>query len=251
MSCAPGGYCAAGGYYTDGSRHHAGVRGDPAKGRWRAAVEVPGSAVREPAGTPGHLGVVPGGGRLRRRRVYSDLGAFVVSQARASGAARGGARPGGPARRCRGQLGVVLVGGQLRRGRVPSGGGQAFVVSEQNGVWGTAEEVPGTAALNRRGRRGRLGVVRAGRLLRRWRVLVAAPSVTSGPIVFVATGSNGIWSTAVAWHGPDWRPIPVRQHRRCRARRRAAAPRPGTTAPATREPRSVRGEPEERRLGRA
>ena len=29
-----------------------------------------------------------------------------------------------------------------------SGNTQAFVVSETNGTWGTAEEVPGTAALN-------------------------------------------------------------------------------------------------------
>ena len=32
-----------------------------------------------------------------------------------------------------------------------SGGGQAFVVSEANGTWGTAEQVPGTAALNQGG----------------------------------------------------------------------------------------------------
>jgi hypothetical protein len=31
------------------------------------------------------------------------------------------------------------------------GGGQAFVISEVNGTWGTAEEVPGTAALNQGG----------------------------------------------------------------------------------------------------
>jgi hypothetical protein len=32
-----------------------------------------------------------------------------------------------------------------------SGHGQAFVVDEVNGIWGTAEEVPGTAALNQGG----------------------------------------------------------------------------------------------------
>jgi len=33
----------------------------------------------------------------------------------------------------------------------PDGTMQAFVVSEVNGIWGTAEEVPGTAALNQGG----------------------------------------------------------------------------------------------------
>jgi hypothetical protein len=37
---------------------------------------------------------------------------------------------------------------------------QAFVAGELNGVWGTAQQVPGTAALNKGGGRDHLGVVR-------------------------------------------------------------------------------------------
>ncbi len=58
-----------------------------------------------------------------------------------------GARPGG--HRVGDQLRVVRVAGQVPRQRTPEG--QAFVVSEANGVWRGAEEVPGTAALNTNG----------------------------------------------------------------------------------------------------
>ena len=48
----------------------------------------------------------------------------------------------------------MRLGGQLQRRRgLPdsSGNQQAFVVNETNGTWRTAEEVPGTAALNHGG----------------------------------------------------------------------------------------------------
>jgi hypothetical protein len=44
--------------------------------------------------------------------------------------------------------GTCSVGGGYTDG---SGHGQAFVVSQIRGVWGTAEQVPGTAALNQGG----------------------------------------------------------------------------------------------------
>ena len=47
----------------------------------------------------------------------------------------------------------MCLGGRLQRGRVYLGGGgdQAFVVSQVHGMWGNAEKVPGTAALNNGG----------------------------------------------------------------------------------------------------
>jgi hypothetical protein len=50
LSCAPGGYCAAGGYYTDGSGHSQAFVVTRPKDRWRAAVEVPGSAALNTSG---------------------------------------------------------------------------------------------------------------------------------------------------------------------------------------------------------
>ena len=52
-----------------------------------------------------------------------------------------------------------------------SGHLQAFVVSEVNGTWRTAKEVPGTAALNRADCRDHLGVVCLGGQLQRRREL--------------------------------------------------------------------------------
>src|SRR5262249_13048757 len=47
-----------------------------------------------------------------------------------------------------GAAGNCSAGGSYATG---PGHRQAFVVSEKNGTWGTAKEVPGTAALNQRG----------------------------------------------------------------------------------------------------
>jgi hypothetical protein len=75
-----------------------------------------------------------------------------------------------------------------------SGHGQAFVVAQVNGRWGTAEEVPGTGALNR-------GWYATG-----WSVSCAAAgdcsgggyyTARSGAIrAFIAVQANGRWDAA-------------------------------------------------------
>ena len=75
-----------------------------------------------------------------------------------------------------------------------SGGGQAFVVSETNGTWGTAKEVPGLAALNQGGSAliTSVSCARAG-------TCAAGGSYTDssgGQQAFVVTQANGSWGTA-------------------------------------------------------
>ena len=116
LSCASAGNCAAGGYYS--TRSAGGGLGQQAfvaneqNGRWQMAIEVPGIAVLN----AGH---------------YAEVSAV-------SCVSPGNCAAGGDA-----------------ASRAPNlnGGGhqQAFVVSESNGVWGRAIEVPGLRALNTHG----------------------------------------------------------------------------------------------------
>jgi hypothetical protein len=50
VSCTGAGNCAAGGYYTDGSRHEQAFVVTEANGRWRPAIEVPGTAALNKGG---------------------------------------------------------------------------------------------------------------------------------------------------------------------------------------------------------
>ncbi len=108
VSCASAGSCSAGGFYTDGSGHEEAVVAGETNGTWGTAKEVPGIAALNQGG----VAAIPIG---------------VLSCASA---------------------GNCSTGGQYVDG---SGHGQAFIVSETNGTWGAAEEVPGTAALNQGG----------------------------------------------------------------------------------------------------
>jgi hypothetical protein len=88
--------------------------------------------------------------------------------------------------------GICAVGGSYRDGH---GHGQAYVVSERNGRWGTAIEIPGTAGLNAGGEAGVDSV--------------SCPSAGNCTIsgsyidshghgqVFVASERNGRWGTAI------------------------------------------------------
>jgi hypothetical protein len=76
-----------------------------------------------------------------------------------------------------------------------SGGGQAFVVSQSNGTWHTAIEVPGTAALNTGGAAdiAALSCASAGNCS-----AGGGYADSSGRFqVFVVSQSNGTWHTAI------------------------------------------------------
>jgi hypothetical protein len=108
VSCASAGNCGAGGYYEDSVGH----------GQDQAFV------VTETNGTWGTAEEVPGTAAL------NTGGSAVVNSVSCASA------------------GTCTAGGVYTDSAMNA---QVFVVGETNGVWGTAEEVPGTAALNQGG----------------------------------------------------------------------------------------------------
>jgi hypothetical protein len=158
VSCAAAGSCAAGGLLTDRSGIFQAFVVNEVRGRWRKAIVVPGTA----AVNKGDAAVVSvscavagscaaGGNYIDGSARYH---AFVVNEA--GGQWRTAIEvPGTAALNKGGIAGVVSVscaaagscaaGGDYRDG---SNNTQAFVVTEAGGRWGTAIEVPGTAALN-------------------------------------------------------------------------------------------------------
>ena len=161
VSCTSPGNCSAGGFYTDGSGHQQAFVVREQNGTWGAAKEVPGTAVLNQGGgalissvscaSAGNCGA---GGFYRDSSSHGQ--AFVVNQTNGTW---GTAKKVAVALNQGGNAGIASVsctsagncsaGGGYTDG---SGHGQAFVVGETNGTWGTAEEVPGTAALNHNGR---------------------------------------------------------------------------------------------------
>ncbi len=114
IACAAPGDCAAGGWYLHpgGHRHEAFVVGET-NDSWGKPIEVPGMAG------------LKGGG---------DSSVLSISCAAPGDCAAGGGY------------------GDYLGGYRPFGDREAFLVSETNGYWGTAIEVPGIAKLNSAGR---------------------------------------------------------------------------------------------------
>src|SRR5215471_21201560 len=166
VSCGAAGNCSAGGYYTTYVKkpnpQEAFVVSEKG-GTWGTAKEVPGTAALN-HGRNAQLASVScasAGNCSAGGSYYTDSSghhqAFVVSETNGTwGTAK--AVPGITALNQGGYAAVVQVscasagncgaGGSYVDG---SGNDQAFVVSETNGTWGTAKEVPGTAALNQGG----------------------------------------------------------------------------------------------------
>jgi hypothetical protein len=111
VSCASAGNCSAGGFYESSTK-------PPPEGTSEVFV------VTEVKGAWAKAEEVPGSAALNQG---GDAGINSVSCASAGNCSAGGAYTGAGAR------------------------AQAFVVSQVNGTWGQAEEVPGTATLNKGG----------------------------------------------------------------------------------------------------
>ena len=156
VSCASAGNCSAGGYYNDGSGD-AGVRCQRATAPGAPPRRCPAPPPSTRAGMPQIASVSCGSaGNCSAGGYYGDSSvatqAFVVSETNGTwGTAE--EVPGTAALNQGGNAQITSVScgsaGNCSAGGTYSGsGGQAFVVSEVSGTWGTAEEVPGTAALN-------------------------------------------------------------------------------------------------------
>ena len=160
ISCASPGNCVAGGFYRDGSGQKQAFVAQETSGIWGSAAEVPGTADLNLGGAAAVKSVsCPSIGNCVAGGSYLDGSglsqAFVVSEENdVWGAAI--EVPGSEALNlldasvlsvsC-GSAGDCAAGGYYSDVNASSHT-QAFVVNEENGVWGAAIEVPGSAALN-------------------------------------------------------------------------------------------------------
>jgi len=157
ISCSSAGFCTAGGFYDDGSFHDHPFVASETNGTWGTAITVPaplssgGGADIESVScsSPGNCSA---GGDSFHRRGPDHV--FVVNEVNGTwGTAI--TVPGAAKLNTGGNASINSVscapGGNCSAGGFyadVNDGTQAFVVTETNGTWGTAIEVPGSAALN-------------------------------------------------------------------------------------------------------
>jgi hypothetical protein len=201
VSCASPGSCAVGGFYWDGGRHQQGFVALEKNGAWGQAVEVPGLGALNKGGNAGVSSVscASPGNCAAGGAYYTDTSghqqAFVVSQKNGSW---------GTAQQVAGNLNIRRIASVdtvscASAGNCSAGGQysdrsgqQAFVVSEVNGNWTTAQEVAGTLNIN--------GTARV------TSVSCASPGNCSAGgtydyggynAAFVVSEKNGVWGRAI------------------------------------------------------
>jgi hypothetical protein len=161
VSCASAGNCSAGGYYSDSAGGQQAFVATQTGGTWGTAKEVPGTATLNQGGFAQVNSVsCASAGNCSAGGLYNNSGqqSFVASQVNGTwGKAREvpgtaalnqGAQFAGTSSVSCTAAGTCSAGGLYTDS---SGHLQAFVVSQVNGTWGKAREVPGTAALNQVG----------------------------------------------------------------------------------------------------
>jgi hypothetical protein len=161
MSCASPGNCSAVGDYQDRSHHTQAFAVSETKGHWGTAEEVPGTAALNKGGNARISSVScasPGNCSAGGFYISNCIGgpchsqAFVVTEKDGTwGTAeqvRGTASKLGQA--ATDSVSCASAGNCSASGYYTDSSGrqQAFVTNETHGAWGTAEQVPGTAALN-------------------------------------------------------------------------------------------------------
>jgi hypothetical protein len=157
VSCPSAGNCTAGGYYNVGAEVFV---VSEVHGTWGKAIKVPGSAALNTGGGAQINSVsCASAGNCTAGGWYTvsagDIQAFVVNQVNGTWHQ---AKPVATALNLGGggavnsvscaSAGNCTAGGTYNAGSAAEFFQDAFVVSEVNGTWGTAKEVPGTATLN-------------------------------------------------------------------------------------------------------
>jgi hypothetical protein len=162
VSCASAGNCSAGGSYTNNAEQGQAFVVTETNGVWGRAEEVPGSAALNKGWNAEvssvsctSAGNCAAGGRYQDRSIRRHV--FVVTQTNGVWG-RAEQVPGSAALNQGGGIADVEISSVscASAGNCSAGGFytdrrrrlQAFVVNETNGVWGRAEEVPGSGALN-------------------------------------------------------------------------------------------------------
>jgi hypothetical protein len=205
ISCPTAGECAAAGSYSDGVSTQAFVVGET-NGTWGTAIAVPGTAILNTGGFAAVESIsCPAAGDCAVSGYYTDGShrqqIFVAGEKNGSWSVAVEV-PGTAA---------LNAGGQADAGSIScptaanctavghysddNGDWQALVVTETNGIWGTAHTVPGTATLNTGGNA--------------WVSSISCPAAGSCAAggyytddngyfqAFVVNKTNGSWGTAV------------------------------------------------------
>jgi hypothetical protein len=169
LACPSAGNCSAVGSYQDAGGHLQVFVDSEQHGGWASATEIRGSAALNTGGTAyvnqvscGSAGNCSAGG-LYSAPTASDSRAFVVTEHRGIWG-KAEEVPGTAMLNTGNSAAVVVVscgsagncsaGGSYTRHAAFNPPDEVFVVTERNGVWGKAEEVPGTATLNSGGDAG-------------------------------------------------------------------------------------------------
>jgi hypothetical protein len=159
VSCVSAGNCSAGGEYAASLLQNQAFVVNETNGTWGKAKEVPGIAAFDPGGGAGIVSVsCPSAGNCGAGGFYyTRTGQYQVFVADETNGTWGKAQqiPGLAALNTGGgadfaevscaSAGNCSAGGDYT---TRSGHTQAFVARERHGTWGTAQEAPGTAALN-------------------------------------------------------------------------------------------------------
>ncbi len=165
VSCAPAGNCSAGGAYAGTGTTEQAFVVNEVNGTWRKAEEVPGTAALNAGGDAAVSSVScapagncsAGGDYTGRIGKISGFEAFVVNEV--NGTWRKAEEVPGTATLNKGIDAQTASVSCPSAGNCTAGGDyaskqstqQVFVVSEANGTWGKAQEVPGTGTLNNAG----------------------------------------------------------------------------------------------------
>jgi hypothetical protein len=204
VSCSSAGNCAAGGSYTsDAAGHSQAFVVSQKNGWWDKAIEVPGLAALNTGGDAQLTSLSCGSaGNCAAGGSYTGNGgspAFVVSEKNGTWgkarqvpgvAALSGATGGSSVS----SVSCASAGNCTAGGTYDTTGyGQTFVVSEKDGTWGKAIEVPGLAALDAGSPVGVSSVSCASA----GNCTVAGSYGVSPPVAFVVSEKNGWWGTAI------------------------------------------------------
>ena len=210
VSCAQAGFCAVGGFYANSSGHLQAFVASERDGAWRTAIELPGTGALDKGrdarvdsiscASAGNCAV---GGSYTDR--FGRRQAFVASETKGAWSkaievpGAGALNRGGDAEvfsvSCASAGNCAAGGWYMDR----SGSHQAYVVSERDGAWRTAIQVPGTGALNRDG----------GAMVSALSCAAAGSCAAGGfyvdrsgnQQVFVVSERGGVWRTAVEMPG--------------------------------------------------
>lgn len=205
LSCSSAGNCGITGSYTDVFGKYQAFVDSEVNGKWRTAIEVPGTGALNQYGDAGGVSIsCKSAGNCSAVGEYTDSSdhneAFVVSEV--NGSWRPAVEVPGSAALSQGNNGTVDAVSCASPGNCSAVGsmdtapmGVAFAVNQVNGRWQSAIAVPGVAAIDQ----GGMAVVTSVSCASAGNCSAGGNySDTQGGLgVFVVTEVNGIWQTAI------------------------------------------------------